>query len=103
MDSEADSSVFGRSTTQNSVQGVLGRSRGAPAFTVWVHYRTARDNEDLNPRLRYCDYCVDVLAYSTSNSLNMRKHLKGKHDITVEIAPGRIQAVTLQQLQQLYL
>ena len=33
----------------------------------------------------------------------MQKHLKGKHDITVEIAPGRIQAATLQQLQQLYL
>ena len=71
MDSEADSSIFGRSTTQNSVQGVSGQSRGTPASTVWAHYRTARDNEDPDPRLRYCDYCVDVSAYSTSNSSNM--------------------------------
>jgi hypothetical protein len=42
MDSEADSSVFGPSTTQNSVQGVSGRSRGAPASAVWAHCRTAR-------------------------------------------------------------
>jgi hypothetical protein len=32
----------------------------------------------------------------------MRKHLKAKHAIIVEVEPGRIQATTLEKLRQLY-
>ena len=33
----------------------------------------------------------------------MRKHLKGKHKIDVEVCISRIQSTSLQQLEQLYL
>jgi hypothetical protein len=101
MDSEADSSVLAPSTTQDSIQTGSRQTRGQSAYTTWAHSRAAYDGED--PTLRYCKHCTDEPIYSTTVTTNLRKHLKSKHEITVEVAPSPIQAAIIQQLQQLYI
>jgi hypothetical protein len=98
MDSEADSSLLTRSTTQDSIQT---GSRGQSAHTTWIYSRTVHDGED--PKLKYCIYCTEAPIYCTTVTTNMRDHLKSKHQIIIERTPGPIQAATIQQLQQLYL
>ena len=103
MDSEANSSLIAPSTTQESFQSASKQSKGQISSIVWAECRTARDNENPDPKLRYCKHCTNDTPYSTSISSNMRKHLKSKHKIDIEVALSRIQATALQQLQQLYL
>ena len=101
MDSEANSSFLAPSTTQVSSQSGSKRTRG-PASAVWAHCRTARENED--PAQQYCKYCTDpdVTLYSSLVSSNIKKHLKAKYTIIVEVGPSYIQATTLEKLQELY-
>jgi len=99
MDSEANSSTFAPSTSQTSSQKALSR-KGAPPSKVWLHCRTARDGE--KPAYKYCNYCTEDPIYGSDNSSNMRKHLQGRHKISVEVAISRVQEVALQQLKELY-
>jgi len=100
MASEADSSLFERSATQDSSQT---RTRGPSAHTTWIHSRSARETDGEDPKLKYCIHCTTTPIYRTSITTNMRHHLSSKHQIVVERDPGSIQAATIQQLQQLYL
>jgi hypothetical protein len=100
MASEADSSPFERSATQDSSQT---RTRGPSAHTTWIHSRTARETDGEDPKLKYCIHCTTTPIYGTSVTTNMRRHLLLKHQIDIEREPGPIQAATIQQLQQLYL
>ena len=92
MDSEADSSF----TPSTLLQSTSKQLRSQVSSAVWAHCRTARDDEDPNPKLKYCTYCTTLPIYCTNISANMRKHLKGQHKIDVEIAVSRVQATTLQ-------
>jgi hypothetical protein len=99
MDSEAESSF----TPSTSFQSTLKQLRSQVSSAVWAHCRKARDDEDPDPKLKYCTHCTTPSIYCTSISTNMRKYLKGQHKIDVEIPISRVQATTLQQLEQLYL
>jgi hypothetical protein len=100
MASEADSSVFEHSATQDSSQT---KTRGLSAHATWIHSRTARETNGEDPKLKYCIHCTVTPIYRTSVTTNMRKHLLSKHQIIVKRDLGLIQAATIQQLQQLYL
>jgi hypothetical protein len=100
MASEADSSLFERSATQDSTQS---RTRGRSAHTTWIHSRTAHEEDGEDSKLRYCIHCTTTPIYGTIVTTNMRAHLQTKHAIIVEREPSLIQATTVQQLQQLYL
>src|SRR2546430_14474721 len=70
---------------------------------VWAHCRqlTIDENQDL----LYCSHCLvgsTPPPYSTSVSQNMKKHLKGRHKITVERALSKNQVAVNKQLRQLY-
>ena len=95
MASEADSSSYIDSTTQESTQ-----TRGLTS-SVWVHSRTALDGED--PAYRYCIHCTTDPIFKTKIApTNLRSHLKSKHAIFVEITLGKIQSKALKQLKELY-
>jgi hypothetical protein len=98
MDSDASSSFLAPSTTQVSSRSGSKQIRGI-ASVVWDHCRIAHENEDLSQK--YCNYCTDpnVPPYGSTVSSNMRKHLKAKHAIIVEVEPSRIQATTLGKLR----
>ena len=100
MASEADSSLFEHSATQDSTQS---RTRGRSAHTTWIHSRTAREEDGEDSKLRYCIHCTTMPIYGTIVTTNMWAHLQTKHAIIIEREPGLIQATTVQQLQQLYL
>ncbi len=95
MASEADSSLFARSATQDSTQS---KTRGRSAHTTWIHTRTANLENGEDPKLRYCVHCTTTPIYGTTVTTNMRAHLQTKHDITIERELGPIQATTIQQL-----
>ena len=98
MDSEADSSSFAPSTTQDSTTSRLKKSRGpSTALTTWVHSCTARAGED--PKLKYCIHCTEDPIFSTKVTTNMRLHLESKHKIIVDRVLGPVQAQAIQQLQ----
>jgi len=70
---------------------------------VWAHCRhlTTDENQDL----LYCSHCPvgsTPPPYGTSVSQNMKKHLKGCHEITVERALSKNQVAVNKQLRQLY-
>jgi len=88
MDSEVDSSLPALTTPDSDQTGSNTSERGRSAHTTWVHTRTARDGE--NSRHKYCIHCTVLSPYNTSVSTNMRQHLKSKHGIIVERAPGPI-------------
>jgi hypothetical protein len=108
MDSDADS-LFAPSTScqsapqaQSNTQRTSRKPRSLIS-SVWAHCRPARDDdEDSDPKLKYCTLCTAPPIYASNISSNMRKHLEKKHSIDVEISVGQIQATALQQLDQLY-
>ena len=100
MASEADSSLFEHSATQDSSQT---RTRGPSAHTTWIHSHTACETNGEDPKLNYCIHCAMTPIYGTSVTTNMWKHLLSKHQIIIERDPSLIQAATIQQLAQLYL
>ena len=103
MASEADSSLLVPSTTQVSIQSGSKRSKSQSTSVVWDHCRTARDTE--KKENKYCKYCQEDsedLVYNTTNSQNMRMHIKRKHQIDIELSPSQVQIAALQQLKELY-
>ena len=82
MASETGSSIFALSTTQISTQSQFKPPRGPAPSIVWDHCRAANNSE--NPAVKYCKYCTDP-AYSSSISSNMKKHLKSKHGIVLNL------------------
>jgi len=95
MASEADSSSYIDSTTQESTQ-----TRGLTS-SVWVHSRTALDGED--PAYRYCIHCTTDPIFKTKMApTNLQSHLKSKHAIFVEVTLGPVQSKALKQLKELY-
>lgn len=98
MASEADSSSYVASTTQEST-----RTRG-PTSAVWAYSRTALDGED--PAYKYCIPCTEeniIPIFKVKGvPTNLRSHLKSKHSIFVDVAVGHVQATALQQLRELY-
>jgi len=90
MASEADSSLFKHSSTQDSSQT---RTRGPSAHTTWIHSRVARDGED--PKLKYCIHCTTTPIYGASVTTNMQRHLLSKHQIDIKRDPSPIQAATI--------
>jgi hypothetical protein len=98
MASEADSSSYIASTTQEST-----RTRG-PTSAVWEYSRTALDGED--PTYRYCIRCTEeniVPIFKVKGiPMNLRRHLTAVHSIIVDITVGYVQAKALQQLKELY-
>jgi hypothetical protein len=100
MDSEADSSFTPSTLFENTSK----QSRSQVSSAVWTHCRAPRDDdEDPDPKWKYCTHCTTPPIYFSNISSNMRRHLKRRHNINVEIAVGRVQATTVQQLEQLYL
>jgi hypothetical protein len=87
MDPETDSSF----TASTSSQTTLRQSRNQASFVVWAHSRLARNNEDLDPKWKYCTHCTTPPIYRTNISTNLRKHLKRQHQIDVEIPTSQIQ------------
>jgi hypothetical protein len=85
MASEADSSSYIASTTQEST-----RTRG-PTSAVWVYSRTALDGQD--PAYKYCIPCTTENAIPIFETKripsNLRAHLKAKHSILVDITVGQ--------------
>jgi hypothetical protein len=95
MASEADSSSYIASTTQESTQ-----TRGLSS-AVWAYSRMALDGED--PTYRYCIHCtIDPIFKTKMASTNLQSHLKSKHAIFVETTLGKIQSKALEQLKELY-
>ena len=95
MASEADSSSYIASTTQEST-----RTRG-PTSAVWEYSRTAFDSED--PAYRYCIHCTTDPIFKTKMApTNLQSHLKSKHAIFVEVTLGLVQSKALKQLKELY-
>jgi hypothetical protein len=81
MASEADSSSYIASTTQEST-----RTYG-PTSAVWEHSRKAHDSED--PAYRYCIHCTTDSVFKTKMvPTNLQSHLKLKHAILVEVTLG---------------
>ena len=61
---------------------------------VWAYCRNPTKNE--NQDLLYCSYCLldlTLLLYGTNSSENMRTHLKRHHQITIEKALSKNQAI----------
>ena len=103
MASETDSSLLAPSTTQVSIPSGSKRSKSQSTSAVWDHCRTAHGTE--KKENKYCKYCKEDSedpVYSTTNSQNMRMHIKRKHQINIELNPSRVQIVALQQLKELY-
>ena len=70
---------------------------------VWAHCRQLTTDE--NQDHLYCSYCLVGLTpppYGTSVSQNIKKHLKGRHEITIERALSKNQVAVNKQLRQLY-
>ena len=76
MASEADSSHFEHSATQDSSQT---RTRDPSAHTTWIHSRAARETDGEDLKLKYCIHCTTTLIYGTLVTTNMRRHLLLKH------------------------
>jgi hypothetical protein len=98
MASEADSSSYIASTTQEST-----RTRG-PTSAVWEYSRTALDGED--SAYRYCIRCTEEnivpIFKAKGVPTNLRRYLAAVHSIIVDITVGYVQAKALQQLKELY-
>jgi hypothetical protein len=70
---------------------------------VWAYCRNPTKNE--NQDLLYCSHCLLDLTlppYGTNSSENMKTHLRRHHQITIEKALSKNQAIIQQQLRQLY-
>jgi hypothetical protein len=85
--SEADSSLFERSATQDLSQT---RTKGPSAYTTWIHSRTARETNKEDPKLKYCIYCTTTLIYKTLVTTNIQRHLLLKHQIDIKRDPSLI-------------
>jgi hypothetical protein len=72
MASEADSSLFAHSATQDSTQS---RTRGRSTHTTWIHSRTAHEEDGEDPKLRYCIHCTTTPIYRTIVTTNIQAHL----------------------------
>jgi hypothetical protein len=71
------------SIIQGSIEtGSKKPKKGRSAHTIWVHTRTARDEED--SRLKFYIHCTETPSYSTSITTNMRGYLESKHGITID-------------------
>ena len=100
--SNSDSFSFIQSTTQESSSN-LTRVKRSP---VWEYCRTAKEEDDENPKFLYCTLCDPngpEKLYGSNISSNMRAHLQIAHKIAVENVIGKIQVDTVRQLDQLYL
>jgi hypothetical protein len=91
MASEADSSHFEHSATQDSSQT---RTRGPSAPTTWIHSRAAHETDGEDPKLKYCIHCTTPI-YGTSVTTNIQRHLLSKHQIDIERDLSPIQAATI--------
>jgi hypothetical protein len=102
MASEADSSSFVQSTTQESSQTRAQTKWRSP---VWRYCRTACKEDDEDPDYLYCTRCTDPdkKPYGSNIATNMKNHLARAHEIIIEKTAGKIQATVVQQLKQLYL
>ena len=107
MESDADSSNL-LPPTIDSTEAESKKGRTPTAQLIWAHARPAYDGEaqfyknQKDRPIQYCIYCKESL-YSTCVTTNMRHHLKSKHQILIDSIPSKLQQVTIDQLQQLYL
>jgi len=69
---------------------------------AWKHYRCPTKEE--NQAYLYCTHCTDPtkLSYGTAIAENMKKHLKGHHQIIIEKALSKNQVAVNKQLKQYY-
>ena len=81
MDSKADLSF----TASTSFQSTSKQSRSQVLSAVWAHCCLAHNDEDSDPKLKYCTHCTTLLIYCTNISTNMQKHLKVQYKINVKI------------------
>ena len=82
MDSEVNSSLLAPLTAYDSVKTKLKNlRRGKSAYMIWVHIYTAHNRE--NSWHKFCIHYTVTPLYSTSVSINMRRHLKLKYGIYV--------------------
>jgi hypothetical protein len=98
MDSES-------SSQQPSLDLESSRSSKRTAAT-WTYTRIGRSDRTEDPTKRYCLLCEkENLSpiYSTTVTTNLKLHLKGVHNITIEQETSRLHVKTQEQLQQLYL
>jgi hypothetical protein len=97
MASNSDSFSFIQSTTQGSSSN-LTKVKRSP---VWRYCRTAKEEDDEDPKLLYCTLCDPngpEKPYGSNISSNMRAHLRILHKIVVENVIGKIQTDTVRQL-----
>jgi hypothetical protein len=89
-------SASAESTTTTQSHNTKWRS---PA---WKYCR--RPTKEENQAYLYCTYCTDPTKppYGTAVAENMKKHLKGHHQIIVEKALSKNQVVVNKQLRQYY-
>ena len=80
MASEADSSHFEHSATQDSSQT---RTRGPSAHTIWIHSCTARETNGEDPKLKYCIHCITTPIYGTLVTTNMQRQA-GRRSLFLE-------------------
>ncbi len=99
MASNSDSFSFIQSTTQ----GLSSNLTRAKQSLVWQYCRVAKEEDNEDPKLLYCTLCGPEEPFGSNISSNMRAHLRILHKIVVENVTGKIQADTVQQLDQLYL
>ena len=90
-------------TASASVESTMTTQSTKWRSNVWAHCRhlTTDENQDL----LYCSHCLVSSTpppYGTSVSQNIKKHLKGRHKITVERALSKNQVAVNKQLRQLY-
>src|SRR5215469_18953773 len=105
MDSDADSSNILPLPTIDSTETESKRGRTLTAQSTWAHTRPAHDGEDQFHKgrpIQYCIHCTEQ-SYGTFITTNMQKHLKSKHQISIDPILSLLQEATINQLQQLYL
>ena len=86
MDSDVNSSNFLPLPTVDSVKTGSKKGRTPAAQMTWAHTRPAHDGEAQfhgDAAIQYCIYCTE-LSYSSTVTTNMRKHLKLKHQISID-------------------
>jgi hypothetical protein len=109
MDSDADSSslfyVPTLDSTETESRSDSNRGKTPTGSITWAHTRPARDDEvkfHKKAPIKYCVHCTDS-SYGTSVTINMRNHLKSKHQISIQSVPSALQQTVVHQLQQLLL
>jgi hypothetical protein len=89
MNSKMDLSFSAFSVIQDSVETRSKKLKKSKfIYTIWVHSRTARDEE--NFRFKFCIYCIETPPYSISVNINIRDYFELKYGIIIDRIPDSI-------------